>query len=115
MPLNPQLLELGARFVRATATAPVYRLVALPEVPPARPGLVRTEEGDRILVEVWRLGAAALGRLTASVPAPLAIGTVALADGTAAPGFLCESYATGGAEDITAWGGWRADCEGEVA
>ena len=115
MPLNPQLLELGARFVRATATAPVYRLVALPGGPPARPGLVRADEGDRILVEVWRLGAAALGRLTATVPAPLAIGTVALADGGAAPGFLCESYATGSAEDITAWGGWRAYCEGAVA
>jgi allophanate hydrolase len=118
MPLNGQLLELGARFVRATATAPVYRLVALPGGPPQRPGLIRTAEGEEgrpIDVEVWRLDAAALGRLTASVPAPLAIGTVALADAAAAPGFLCESYAAAGAEDITAWGGWRAYCEGAMA
>jgi allophanate hydrolase len=49
------------------------------------------------------------------VPAPLTIGTVELADGTAAPGFLCESYATSTAEVITAWGGWRAYCEGAPA
>jgi allophanate hydrolase len=49
------------------------------------------------------------------VPAPLTIGTVTLADGTAVPGFLCESYATGEAKDITAWGGWRAYCEGAAA
>ena len=31
-----------------------------------------------------------------------------LADGSAVTGFLCESYATAGARDITALGGWRA-------
>ena len=40
--------------------------------------------------------------------APLGIGNVTLADGRAVKGFLCETYATIGAEDITAFGGWRA-------
>ena len=40
-----------------------------------------------------------------TVAPPLAIGTVALADGSAAPGFVCEGYATG--PDISAYGGWR--------
>jgi hypothetical protein len=31
-----------------------------------------------------------------------------LADGRSVQGFLCEAYATRGAEDITALGGWRA-------
>jgi allophanate hydrolase len=103
-PLNGQLLDLGARFVRATATAPCYRLYALPE---GRPGLVRSDAGAPIEVEVWRLGAAALGRLTAATRAPLAIGTVELADEETARGFVCEAHAAAGAEDITAFGGWR--------
>jgi allophanate hydrolase len=44
----------------------------------------------------------------AEVPAPLAIGTVALADGTTVPGFTCEGVAVEGAPDITGHGGWRA-------
>ncbi|HEX2311254.1 MAG TPA: gamma-glutamylcyclotransferase, partial [Vicinamibacterales bacterium] len=104
-PLNDQLLALGARFGRATATAPFYRMYALPG---GRPGLVRADGGAAIEVEVWRLGAAALGRLAASTRAPLAIGTVELADGTSTRGFVCEAYAAAAAEDITAFGGWRA-------
>ena len=38
LPLNHQLLGLGARFVRAAATAPCYRLYALPGPEPRRPG-----------------------------------------------------------------------------
>jgi allophanate hydrolase len=33
---------------------------------------------------------------------------VTLEDGTSVQGFLCESYATEGARDITDFGGWRA-------
>ena len=46
MPLNGQLLELGARFVRATVTAPSYRLYALPGG--ERPGLVRAPDGRSV-------------------------------------------------------------------
>ena len=115
MPLNRQLRELGATFVRVTETASCYRLFALPGGPPRRPGLVRAEDtGAPIAVEVWQLDAAALGRLMTQIPVPLAIGTVELAGGGTAPGFLCEAYAVAGAEDITAWGGWRAYCEDAV-
>jgi allophanate hydrolase len=31
-----------------------------------------------------------------------------LADGTTVKGFVCEPAAVAGAEDITAFGGWRA-------
>jgi allophanate hydrolase len=30
------------------------------------------------------------------------------ADGEPVKGFLCEAHAVQGAEDISAWGGWRA-------
>lgn len=38
----------------------------------------------------------------------MAIGTVALDDGTEVTGFLVEPFAVEGAEDITHHGGWRA-------
>jgi allophanate hydrolase len=51
---------------------------------------------------------AGFGAFVAAVPSPLAIGTVHLADGWSAPGFLCESVAAHTAPDITETGGWRA-------
>ena len=46
--------------------------------------------------------------VSAEVPAPLAIGTVTLSDGSSVKGFVSEPRATEGAEDITHLGGWRA-------
>jgi allophanate hydrolase len=107
-PLNGQLTERGGHLVRAIDTAPVYRLVALPTEPP-KPGLVRVASGGAaIATEVWRLPTDAFGSFVAGIPAPLGIGTIALADGSSAPGFLCESYAADAAPDITEHGGWLA-------
>ncbi|MFG2782074.1 allophanate hydrolase [Streptomyces prunicolor] len=106
-PLNPQLLSLGARLDRTTTTAPVYRLHALATTPP-KPGLVHVGEGGAAIeTEVWRLPAEGLGRLLASLPRPMTLGSVELADGTRVPGFLCEPAALENAEDITSHGGWR--------
>jgi allophanate hydrolase len=108
MPLNHQLLELDARLVATTTTAPAYRLFDLGTTP-ARPGMIRdVERGAEIAVEVWELDPAGVGTFMPKVPAPLAIGTVELADGTTVLGFLCESYALSDAQDITDHGGWRA-------
>jgi allophanate hydrolase len=107
-PLNHQLLELGARLVTATTTAPEYRLFDLGTTP-ARPGMVRQRSaGAAIALEVWEFDADGLGTFLPRVPAPLAIGSVELADGSTVLGFLCESYALDGARDITEFGGWRA-------
>jgi allophanate hydrolase len=109
LPLNGQLLELGGRLQSAGKTAPAYRFYALPGGPPQRPGLVRVAEGGgAIELEVWSLPAVRIGDLLRRIPAPLGLGTVSLADGTAVPGFLCEAHATQGAKDITSLGGWRA-------
>jgi allophanate hydrolase len=107
-PLNHQLTEAGGRFVRAARTAPAYRLYALPNVSPAKPGMMRVQDrGASIELEVWSLSPAAFGRFVARVPAPLCIGTIELADGTRASGFLCEPSALMGATDISHFGGWR--------
>ena len=110
MPLNRELTSLGGRFVRETRTSPDYRLHALPGGPPARPGLTRVAAGagHAIAVEVWALPPEGFGRFVASIPAPLGIGTLRLADGTSPKGFLCEAVALDGAEDVSATGGWRA-------
>ncbi|TBW37352.1 allophanate hydrolase [Siculibacillus lacustris] len=109
MALNHELTALGARYLRAVTTAPVYRLHALAGGPPFRPGMVRVAQGGAaIAAEVWALSPAAFGRFVAGIPAPLGIGTVELADGARVKGFLCEAAGLDGAEDITASGGWRA-------
>ena len=41
------------------------------------------------------------------MPAPLSVGTVSLADGTAPKGFLVEAAATRGARDVSDIGDWR--------
>lgn len=110
LPLNHELVLRGGRFLRSARTAPAYALHALPGGSPARPGMVRREEGAgaAIAVEIWALPRAAFGDFVAGVPAPLVIGTVTLEDGREVKGFLCEPHALAGARDITALGGWRA-------
>jgi allophanate hydrolase len=110
MPLNAELKALGARFLQATATAPDYRLFALAGTKPPKPGLLRigSGQGGAVDIELWALSPAAFGRFVAAVPPPLSIGTLRLADGREAKGFLVEAEATAGARDITRFGGWRA-------
>ncbi len=108
-PLNHQLTDNGAVLRERTTTAPRYRLHRLPGDAPLRPALERVAEGGRaIVVEVWELDDAGLGRLTAAVPPPLAIGSLELADGSWVRGFVCELGGLAGAEDISEHGGWEA-------
>jgi allophanate hydrolase len=107
LPLNPQLTQRGARLVQKTKTAPRYRFYALPGGPPFRPGLVRTDRGKAIEVEVWEMSEHAFGSFMNLIPSPLTIGTIELADGGKVKGFLCEGAGIKGAKDITKLGGWR--------
>jgi allophanate hydrolase len=112
LPLNGQLTERGARLARKCRTAPNYRLYALTEFAPPRPGMVRADAGGAIEVEVWEVPSGAFGSFVEGIPAPLGIGTVTLEDGQQVKGFLCEPLATKGARDITSLGGWRPFIEG---
>ncbi|MBE0589726.1 MAG: allophanate hydrolase, partial [Hydrogenophaga sp.] len=110
MPLNGQLTERGATLLSRTHTAPVYRLYALPDTTPPKPGLLRVApgEGKRIEIEVWDMPLSQYGSFVALVPAPLSIGSLQIADGSSVQGFLCEPLALQGAADISHLGGWRA-------
>lgn len=109
-PLNHQLTSRRARFVRQTRTSPHYRLYALANTQPPKPGLCRVAEklAHGIEIEVWALDEAAFGSFVAEIPPPLGIGALELEDGSIVKGFLCEPIGLEGARDITEFGGWLA-------
>ena len=110
LPLNRELVELGASFLREVETTRDYRLFALPGTVPAKPGLLRVADGAgaAIKAEVWTLDPAGFGAFVAKIPAPLTIGAVRLSDGGSVKGFLVEAEAVKAAEDVSRFGGWRA-------
>ncbi|ABD08750.1 Amidase [Rhodopseudomonas palustris HaA2] len=110
MALNGELTSLDGRLLRATATAPDYKLYALNGTVPPKPGMLRVAAGAgaAIALEIWSLSPAAFGRFVAAIPQPLSIGTLKLADGALVKGFLVEPAALEVARDITHFGGWRA-------
>lgn len=129
MPLNFQLTTRGGTLLQKTTTAGHYKLYALKNTTPPKPGLQDHKQGQAIEVEVWDIPRASFGDIVAEVPAPLGIGNVQLADGRWVKGFICEGYALEEAEDISHFGGWRdfiqskqisntrfkCNCIGEVA
>jgi allophanate hydrolase len=109
-PLNWQLTERGGRLVKSCRTAAGYRLFALPETTPPKPGLMwdAGSGGTGIDIEVWSVPEDRFGSFVAAVPPPLAIGTLRLDSGELVKGFVCEPRALDGALEITHYGGWRA-------
>jgi allophanate hydrolase len=107
MRLKDELRACGSWFVAATATAPDYRLYALPGTTPPQPGLLRVAagQGSAIAVELWATPPGSFGGFVAAVPPPLTIGSIKLADGRWVKGFLVESQAVNGARDISSLGG----------
>ncbi|WP_318502759.1 allophanate hydrolase [Bacillus sp. T3] len=108
-PLEQQMIEHGAQFIRESKTAEKYKLVKLPTAP-VKPGLIRTfssENGAAIELELWEMPLSTFGTFVAGIPAPLGIGKIELEDGSFVPGFICERSAAATAEDITKFGGWR--------
>lgn len=129
MPLNFQLTTRGGTLIKQPRTASHYKLYALKNTTPPKPGLQYSVKGCSIEVEVWDIPRALFGDIVAEVPAPLGIGNVQLIDGTWVKGFICEGYALEDATDISHFGGWRefmkskqlsntkfkCECIGEVA
>ncbi|AYA77564.1 allophanate hydrolase [Bacillus sp. Y1] len=106
-PLEKQMTQHRATFVREAKTASFYKLVKLDTVP-AKPGLIRTnEEGASIEIELWEMPLSEFGKFALLIPAPLAMGKVQLEDGTEVPGFVCEASGGKNGKDITQFGGWR--------
>lgn len=106
LPLEYQLLELGAQFVEEAETAPYYKLIKLP-TKPAKPGLIKsTENGKKIQVEVWKIPKSNLGEFLGKISAPLGLGRIQL-EKKEVLGFVCEGYMEHIGEDISELSSWR--------
>jgi hypothetical protein len=103
--LNPNMLAVGATFVREAKTNPVYRLWSINDWHPA---MVRMREGGvAIDVEVWAVPPPGLASILLKEPPGLSIGKVTLADGEEVLGVLGEPALCEGQKEITEFGGWR--------
>jgi allophanate hydrolase len=113
-PLNWQMTQRKARLLRATRTHGDYRLFAVPNTTPPKPGLVYEPGfgGQGIEVEVWAMPEDTVGSFLNAIPPPLSLGTLRLADGSTVKGFLCEPAGIAGALEITHLGGWRRYVQG---
>jgi hypothetical protein len=106
--LNPNLLEVGATFVREDATVPAYRIFSIND---RHPGMYRVASGGvSVAVEVWAVPPAGLGSILLKEPAGLSIGKVSLLSGEETLGVLAEPILCEGQREITEHGGWRAYC-----
>jgi hypothetical protein len=104
--LNPNLLAVGAAFVRETQTAAAYRLWTIQD---RHPAMVRvTARGAAVAVEIWAVPPASLASILLKEPPGLSIGKVRLADGSEVLGVLGEPALCEGQKEITSFGGWRA-------
>ena len=104
-PRNGDLVELGGRLHSRVRTADGYRMLRVPG-PFPRPGLVRDGGAGGIEMELWELPQQGLAPLLSTVAPPLAFGAIELDDLRSVTGFVATE--TDDAEDITAFGSWRA-------
>ncbi|PKO07071.1 MAG: glutamyl-tRNA amidotransferase [Chloroflexi bacterium HGW-Chloroflexi-3] len=103
--LNKNLLELSAEFVSESRTSPRYRIWTVQDEYPA---MLRDEkEGEKIVVELWKLSPDALDSNLLQEPPGLCLGKIELDDGDDVLGVLGESYVIQGQKEITEFGGWR--------
>jgi hypothetical protein len=109
--LNPNLLAVGATFVREDATVPKYRLFSIND---RHPGMYRVAAGGvSVAVEVWSVPNSGLAEILVKEPAGLCIGKVSLSSGEEVLGVLAEPILCDGQREITKFGGWRAYCAAE--
>jgi allophanate hydrolase len=109
LPLNWQLTERRSRLVKVCKTAKSYRLFALPNTHPPKPGLVKCpSDGVSIELEVYEMPSNQLGSFLNLIPPPLGLGNIELEDGSLVKGFICEQYAVHEAQDISNLGGWKS-------
>ncbi len=104
--LNPNLLAVGATFVREAKTAACYRIWSIND---RHPAMMRFREGGvDVALELWCVPPAGLASVLSREPAGLAIGKVKLSDGEEVLGVLGEAFLCEGQREITSYGGWRA-------
>jgi len=108
LPLEKNLLDAGAVFLREAATAPCYRLWSIDDNNPA---MLRVPADDpcavSVAVEVWQVPAAGLASVLMKEPAGLSVGKIPLSDGEVVLGVIGEPELVRGRKEISSYGGWR--------
>src|SRR6266545_5864590 len=111
--LNPNLVAVGATFVREARTEPAYRLWSIND---RHPAMVRVQTGGvAVAVEVWAVPPAGIASILLEEPPGLSIGKVKLGDGSEVLGVLGEPILCEGQREITGHGGWRTYIEKRTA
>lgn len=109
LPLEKNLLDAGAFFLREAATAPCYRLWSINDNNPA---MLRVDPADpqavSVAVEVWQVPAAGLASVLMKEPEGLSVGKVTLSDGEVVLGVIGEPELVRGQQEISSYGGWRS-------
>ena len=109
LPLEKNLLDAGAFFLREAATAPCYRLWSINDNNPA---MLRVDPADpqavSVAVEVWQVPAARLASVLMKEPEGLSVGKVTLSDGEVVLGVIGEPELVRGQQEISSYGGWRS-------
>ena len=109
LPLEKNLLDAGAFFLREAATAPCYRLWSINDNNPA---MLRVDPADpqavSVAVEVWQVPAARLASVLMKEPEGLSVGKVTLSDGEVVLGVIGEPELFRGQKEISSYGGWRS-------
>ena len=108
LPLEKNLLDAGAVFLREAATAPCYRLWSIDDNNPA---MLRVSPDNpravSVAVEVWQVPAAGLASVLMKEPEGLSVGKVTLSDGEVVLGVIGEAELVRGRKEISSYGGWR--------
>ena len=103
--LNPNLVNVGAVFVRVTKTEAAYRAWSIADEHPA---MMRVGTGGvAVGVEVWAVPPEGLPSILLKEPPGLSIGKVKLEDSSEVLGVLGEPILCEGQQEITTFGGWR--------
>jgi len=113
--LEPNLINLGARFVCDSYTEPMYRLFSIDDI---HPGMIRLPASGlekmipvSVAVEIWSVPASGIATLLGKEPPGLSIGKIKLTDGsTEVLGVLAETALIAGKRDISDFpGGGKAN------
>jgi hypothetical protein len=103
--LNPNLLAVGATFVKEAFTQPNYRLWSIND---RHPAMIRVSTGGKaIALEVWAVPSTGITTILLQEPPGLCIGKVHLSDGEEVLGVLGEPIICEDQREITDWGNWR--------
>jgi hypothetical protein len=108
--LEPNLVNLGATFVREDRTEPAYRLYSINDIHPA---MVRVPanaiNGVSVAVEIWSVPADGVATLLGKEPPGLSIGKTKLQNGSIVLGVIAEPALVVGMKDISSYNGSYRD------